>query len=76
MGAFSGADAEVGSGWFSLIVRPDQPGPDASIPPGNPRRAGVRPSAGMTPRSVHGDTARLTPPWAELTFLLTDRPMR
>ena len=73
--AFSGADAEVGSGWFSLIVRPDQPGPDASIPPGYPRRAGVRPSAGMTPRSVHDDTARLTPPWAELTFLLTDRPM-
>jgi hypothetical protein len=26
----------------------------------------------MTPRSVHGDTARLTSPWAELTFLLTD----
>src|SRR6185295_14819676 len=37
-------------------------------------RAGLRPSAGRTPRSVQGETARLAAPWAGTASLLTDRP--
>ena len=74
-GIVPGADAGPGSGWSPPAVRPSQPGPAASIPPGYPRRAGVRPRAGMTPRSVHGETVRLVPP-VEPAFLVTDRPMR
>ena len=74
-GIVVGADAGPGSGWSPPAVRLSQPGPAASIPPGCPRRAGVRPRAGMTPRSVHGETVRLAPP-VEPAFLLTDRPMR
>jgi hypothetical protein len=74
-GIVGGADAGPGSGWSPPAVRLSQPGPAASIPPGCPRRAGVRPRAGMTPRSVHGETVRLAPP-VEPAFLLTDRPMR
>ena len=40
------------------------------------RKAGVRPSAGITPRSVHGETVRLVPPVKAPAFLLNDRPMR
>jgi hypothetical protein len=75
MGIARGADAGPGSGWPPPSVRLRQPGPAASIPPGYPRKAGVRPSAGMTPRSVHGETVRLVP-LVEPASLLTDRPMR
>ena len=74
-GAFPGAGSEPGSGWSSPAVGPGQPGPAASIPPGYPREAGVRPSAVMAPRGVHGETVRPGPPCAESEFSLTDRPM-
>src|SRR5437762_7946618 len=68
------ADAAPGARRSSLAVRPGWPGPAASMPPGCPRRAGLRPSAGRTPRNVQGETARLAAPWAGTASLLTDRP--
>jgi hypothetical protein len=74
-GGLPGAGDGPVSGGPSPIARPGRLGPAASIPPGYPRRAGVWPSAGMTPRSVHGETARLAPPWAEPEFLVTGYPV-
>src|SRR6266516_217103 len=73
-GASTEADAGPGARHSSPAVRPGRPGPAASIPPGCPRRAGLRPSAGRTPRSVQGETASLAAPWAGTASLLTDRP--
>jgi hypothetical protein len=50
--------------WSSSASPPGQPGPATPMPPGNPRNAGVRPSAGTAPRRAHGDTVRPASPWA------------